>query len=84
MATTELLLVLSISGSFRTCTPRRGRLRRCSALTGLSARGFTRSTTRSELNYYDYSYAKTRAAETEADSVPNGKVVRGGSRFSGQ
>ncbi len=36
--------------------------------------------------YYDYyhSYAKTRAAETEADSVLNGKVVRGGSRFSGQ
>ncbi len=27
METTELLLVLSISGSFRTCAPRRGNLR---------------------------------------------------------
>ncbi len=36
--------------------------------------------------YYNdyYSYAKTRATETQTDDVRAGKVVRGGSRFNVQ
>ncbi len=98
METTELLLVLSISGPFRTCTPQRGSLHiaqgkrsgtmgmyvvwndalkeqkhnsfitwalpfRFAPVTVGSARGFTRSTARSELICYDYAVLPTRKAE---------------------